>query len=126
MDTSVWLDYFRGRGPAELLVDRLIREGMVCTHGLIKAEVLSGARNEKEFRRLAEGFDALPLLNDPTDLWEQVGRARYQLARKGFQCAVADLVIAVNARSHGKNLFSFDADFRRIQAVVPFRIHTAH
>lgn len=121
MDTSVWLDYFRGKG-LDAKVDQLIREGLVCTHGLIKAEVLSGAQNEKEFHRLADGFDALPLLIDPTNLWERVGRARYQLARKGYQCAVADLVIAVNAHSHEKFLFSLDSDFQRIHTIVPFRV----
>lgn len=121
VDTSAWLDYFRGKGPAEAIVDRLLRAGDLCTHGLIKAEVLSGARNEKEFHRLAEGLDALPLLSDPPNLWDLVGQARYQLARKGHQCAIADLVIAVNAHFFGKYLYSLDSDFRRIQTVIPFR-----
>lgn len=123
MDTSAWLDYFRGKGPAEVLVDQLLRGGNICTHGLIKTEVLSGARNEKEFQRLADGLNARPLLNNPSNLWEQVGRARYQMARKGHQCAIADLIIAVNAHSYGKYLFSFDSDFRRIHSVIPIRFY---
>ena len=126
VDTSAWLDYFQGKGPAEVLVDRLLREGDLCTHGIIKAEVLSGARNAKEFDRLAEGLNALPLLNDPSNLWDQVCRARYQLARKGYQCAIADLVIAVNVHFYGKYLYSLDSDFHRIHSVIPFQFYPAH
>jgi predicted nucleic acid-binding protein len=52
VDSSVWIDYFRGRATAATdLLDRLLGSERLLTGDLILAEVLQGFRSERDFRR---------------------------------------------------------------------------
>jgi predicted nucleic acid-binding protein len=69
-DTSVWVDLLR-RGEsswAEELAS-LLKKKLVCTHGVVKAELLSGAGSEREYQALEKDLAVLPLLEDPPELW---------------------------------------------------------
>lgn len=124
VDSSVWVEMLR-RGDstkATQILGRLLSQGLVCTHGLIRAEILSGANSHADYRRLGDSFSALVLLSDPPDLWNQIAQARYHLARRGFQAAIADMVVAVTASHYGKEVLTLDAAFHRIKTVVPFKI----
>jgi hypothetical protein len=60
VDSSVWIDYFRGAATAECdLLDRLLGSERLLTGDLILVEVLQGFRSEIAFRR------ALDLLGRP-------------------------------------------------------------
>ena len=65
VDSSVWIDYFRGRATAECnLLDKLLGSEPLLTGDLILAEVLQGLRSEIDFRRaldLLETLEFLPL-----------------------------------------------------------------
>lgn len=120
-DTSVWVELLRaGNSPSAKMLVRLLQEGLVCIHGLVRAELLSGTRTPSEYRELDDSLSALELLPDPPDLWDRVARARFHLARKGHQAAIADLVVAVAASYNGRTLFTLDRDFLNIQTVLKF------
>ena len=122
-DTSVWVEMLRKGGtPAVFAFGELLRQGLICTHGLVRAEVLSGALSARDYRRLGEGFSAVTTLADPPNLWDLVGRARYRLARQGFQASIADLVVATVASYHHRKLFTLDQDFGRIRKVLAFEL----
>ena len=60
VDSSVWIEYFRGSATAECdLLDRLLGSERLLTGDLILVEVLQGFRSEIAFRR------ALDLLGRP-------------------------------------------------------------
>lgn len=124
VDTSVWIELFRrGRGAAGAgALERLLRDGLACTNGLIKAEVLSGAASDAELRELEAGLSALVFLPDPPGMWERVAQARYRLARRGWQAGIADLIVADSACRHDKALATLDRDFVRIRSVMPLRL----
>ena len=49
VDTSVWIDYFRGTTTSQTVkLDRFLDEEMVCVGDLILAELLQGFRTKKE------------------------------------------------------------------------------
>jgi predicted nucleic acid-binding protein len=123
VDTSVWVELFRkGRSRPVELLGQLLKDGLVCVNGLVRAEVLSGADSRTRYGELEDLFSAVPVLADPPDLWDRVGHARFLLARRGYQAAVADLVVAVSADHHDKDLFTLDKGFQRLREVVPFRL----
>ncbi len=44
VDTSAWVEVFRkNRSPVVELAEGLLRRGLVCTNGLIRAELLSAS-----------------------------------------------------------------------------------
>ena len=113
VDTSAWIDFFRdGSSPYGVVVDALLQEGLVCTTGLVKAEVLPGARTKKEFNLLNEYFNALPFLTDPADMWDKVIGGQRKLKQKGINgVGIPDLTVAVTALTHNVRVFSRDRHF---------------
>ncbi len=122
VDTSVWIDFFRGEAGAVTRIDGLLAEGSVAFTGPIRAEVLSGARSRADYEYLRGLFDGLVAVPDPPALWERVSEYRFTLARGGFQAEIVDLAIAVATSARGFRLLTRDRDFERIRAVVPIEL----
>ncbi len=123
-DSSVWIRMFRegDAAPETNLLGRLLRDGFVCTNGLIRAELLSGVRTKDQFRGLEDLLSAVPNLEDPPGQWDSVAAARFWLARRGFQASIADLLVAVSAGHHRKALLTLDRAFLEIQGAVKFEL----
>ena len=124
VDTSVWIDFFRdGSSLHGAVVDGLLEQEMVCTTPLIKAEILPSARNKKEFNTLLDYFGALPLLEDPPTLWDDIMHAQFKLKRKGLHgIGIPDLMIAVTAKAHDREIFSRDRHFRLMQKPLGLKL----
>lgn len=121
VDTSVWVSFFRG--SSSVFTDRLaelLQKNGVCITSIIRAELLSGTRNESEYRALAHTLSAVDRLSETTDFWDHVALYRFQLARRGVQPSLVDLSIAVMAHEHRCFLLTEDKAFRTIARIVPF------
>ena len=114
-DWSFWLELMSRPGVCARPVRSI--DG---TPSLIDAEILSGTRTRKEFERLRELLAGLTRLVEPDGIWELVAEARYGLARRGFQCAVVDLIIALTATHAGHALLARDRDFKLIRTTLDF------
>lgn len=124
IDTSVWVEFFREPNSNwAKTVELLLGEKRVCTTPLVMVEVISGARNRSEFHRLKRDFEALPRLEPPADLWEQLLESRWQLKNRGMAgVSIPDLIIAHTARAHQKIIFTRDRDFQRIQSFLDLKL----
>jgi predicted nucleic acid-binding protein len=122
VDTSAWVDYFRGEEIAIPRVRKALSDGTAAVTGPIRAEVLSGALTSSQYERLRILFDGVIGVLDPPALWERVAEYRFALARGGFQAEIVDLAIAVTALSGGHRLLTRDRDFQRIRTVVPIEL----
>lgn len=121
VDTSVWVRFFRSAQNREAVhLDGLLQAQGVKTCAPIRAEVLSGARTERERIRLRELFRAVPCLDLPGDIWELIEEARFTLARKGIQATLIDLMIASVSEQGAAPLWTLDEDFSHIQNAIPF------
>jgi predicted nucleic acid-binding protein len=124
VDTSVWLDFFKRPGsPYGEKLDTLLEEGRVCTCNLIKAEIVPGARSQKQFEELKSYFDALPNAPEPETMWKEIMETQFAMKRAGLNGAsIPDLIIAVTAKSNDMVVFTKDADFKNIQKVFPIKL----
>jgi len=122
IDSSAWLDFFKGRLEAVRRVDRLLEQGRAVVTGPIAAEVLSGARSSAEFGHLKGLLDGLQWAAEPSGLWPRAAEHRFALARRGFDAGLIDLSIALAAFDGGLRLLTRDRDFERIRAVVPIEL----
>ena len=113
VDTSAWIDFFQDESsPYGAVVDALLQEDLVCTTGLVRAEIIPGARTKKEFNQLMDYFDALPLLSDPAGMWDEVINAQRKLKSRGVNgVGIPDLIIAVTAMVNDAAVFSKDHHF---------------
>lgn len=117
-DTSVWVDFARRgeRGRAAGL-HGLLDAGEVATCGPVTAELLAGAEGEIA-ERVWEALSSLPWAELDAAGWHEVGITAGRLRRGGETLPLTDLVIAVAASRAGHAVWSFDADFGRIQAAL--------
>ena len=122
VDSSVWVDFFRGGRDVVRRVDAALAKDRVAVCGPVVAEVLSGARTRADFVRVKDAFEGLTLLPDPVDSWPRVAEARFSLARRGTQASLVDVLIALTAADAGHALLTRDADFRRIASVIPVEL----
>jgi len=119
VDSTVWIDFFRGAEPAVARLDPLLADDRVAVFGPIIAEVASGARTLGAFNQVRAKMSAARLLTDPPDLWGRVAEALFHLARQGVQAHLVDLAITVTANVKGHTLLTRDKDFLAIARAVP-------
>ena len=124
VDTSAWIDFFRdSSSPYGVVVDALLQEGLVCTTGLVKAEILPGARTKKEFNLLKEYFNALPFLADSVDMWDKVIAGQRKLKQKGINgVGIPDLIVAITAMAHDVEVFSKDHHFDSMNEIIGLKL----
>lgn len=119
VDTSAWIDFFRGNAAAVRRVDPLLASGDVAVMGAVFAEVVSGAQNRQNFDRLSVLLRSLDWIEPPASAWDRIAETRFTLARQGTQVHLVDLLIAATALHSGHTLLTRDRDFRAIARVLP-------
>jgi hypothetical protein len=114
VDTSVWIDFFRGRATRQVArLKELIGHEELIIGDLILAELLQGVRDEEDVARVEAAFAAYrvaPLVG------EQIARqsALYyrQLRRRGITVRkTIDCLIATWCIQHHVPLLHADRDF---------------
>ena len=117
-DTSIWVAYFRNsrRTDADHLAS-LIAAGEVALCGPVLAELLAGTREEQR-SDLLETLLALPWADLDFEAWLKVGELAATLRRTGAPLPLTDLAIAGAALRGDHVLWSLDADFERLAAIL--------
>lgn len=65
VDTSAWIDFFRGRGPLAARVDELIESDQVALCGPVVTELRRGLRSQAERGRVLPLLAACHLRGNP-------------------------------------------------------------
>ena len=122
VDTSIWIEYFNkpdSRAGASL--ENLLKQGRVVGTGVVLAELLQGAKIEKEFELILESMTALPLLETTLSTWIHAGRMSYSLRKKGITIPTTDLILASLAVENHCLIFTLDPHFNRIPGIELFK-----
>ena len=116
VDTSVWIDFFRGRSPIVEKLSVLLDHDEVALPVSVKIEILSGAR-KSEVHRLDRVLSALPILYPTEGLWRRTEQWVTAGAAAGQRFGVGDLLVAALAIENGCTLWSLDGDFKRMASL---------
>lgn len=119
LDSSIWIDIKRGDARVNKIVSPLIEEDKVILTDRICAEVLRGAKSNKDYSKLKEIFSNFTTLSAN---WEEVAFLGYLVARKGFNPPLADLYIATCAISAHCQILTRDKHFLSIKSVRNFKL----
>lgn len=114
VDSSVWIDYFRGRlSPQTDMLDRLLGDQPILVGDLILAEVLQGFRTQRDFnqaRQLLAAFETVSLCSP--ELAVQAARNFRELRVQGVTVRkTIDTVIATWCIEKQHALLHSDRDF---------------
>jgi predicted nucleic acid-binding protein len=105
VDTSVWIPLLRRSPPHEALATRvtnLIRADLVATTGLVRLEVLRGARDEAHLARLRTMMDGLQQLPTSEHTWDDAAMLGMRLQHAGLVTQSSDLLIAAGGAARGR------------------------
>ena len=111
VDTSVWIEFFRKREPYHGFVAGLIDEERVCCAGIILAELMQGAKSEKELGILDDFPKVFTFIPETPQLWAAAGRLSFRMRRNGKTIGLADCFIAVAAASASARVATLDSHF---------------
>jgi predicted nucleic acid-binding protein len=118
-DTSIWIDYLRGRDPATVAeLDRYLERESVFTCGPVMAELLAGTAPERR-DDLWLAIGSLPWAEIDQPAWRSIGEVANELRRAGVSVPLTDIAIAVAAADAAAALWTNDRDFERTHEVLP-------
>src|SRR5262249_38049145 len=91
VDTSAWIEFFRGRDPVARAVGALLEgaAGAIC--GPVLTELRRGLRSRADRRRVLPLLAACHVLEQPDALWVEAGDLGYLLGRRGATVKSLDL-----------------------------------
>jgi predicted nucleic acid-binding protein len=121
VDSSIWIDYFRGAGQTEM-VDLLIEENLIVTNDLLLAELIPALhlRRQKRLITLLRQIKRNPVEID----WEDIISMQITCVRNGINgVGIPDLIIAQNAIQNDLHLLTSDKHFELLSKHVPLSLH---
>ena len=121
VDTSVWVDFFRGQDEATKALNLLVKSGRVVVCGQIRQEVLQGSRDQSAFAKLEKQMAIWDSeAEEPADFME-AARIFARLRWKGITVPPTDCLIAAVAIRRRLLLYARDADFDSIRELQRFQ-----
>ncbi len=82
VDTSAWIDFFRGTAPLAGRVDELLAQNQLAICGPILTELRRGFHSVAERRRVLPLLGGCHFLEQPPLLWEEAGELGFLLGRQ--------------------------------------------
>ena len=116
LDTSTWVEFFRGTSKTADVVAQLIETGEALICGVIIYELTQGAKPE-EAAHLSEVLSALRYIEMTSGLWTKAGNISADLRLKGITLPMSDLLIGAIALEHGIEVFTLDTHFQSIPGI---------
>ena len=120
VDSSVWIEYFKGNEKA-LPLNKLLDLNTICVNDLILAELLPSINHKKEnvLKELLLTITKVPLsINWNTIIYMQTQNLKNGINKVG----IAELIIAQNTIDNDLELFTLDRHFDLMSDLRGFRL----
>jgi len=121
VDTSIWIDYFRG-GDNSKDLDYLIDENLIVTNDIILAELIPYLKIKKQTK-------VITLLHEINKVqlaihWEEIIEFQVKCLKGGANgVGIPDLIIAQNAKQNSCKVYSLDKHFRLLNQVLKVKLY---
>jgi len=116
VDTSVWIEYFRDiNNEVCLNLDDILNKSEIYVPEVVIAELIQGAKSEKEISFIEQTFKAFQIIEHKKDTWSRAGRLAFRLKKKGDTIHLIDCYIAVIAKANRCKIFTLNRHFKKIK-----------
>ena len=123
VDSSVWIEYFKGNKQTVAL-NKLLDLNNICVNDLILAELLPSINHKKEsvLKELLLTITKIPLnINWNTIIYMQTQNLKNGINKVG----IADLIIAQNVIDNDLELYTLDRHFELMSDLQGFRLFSS-
>ncbi|MCI0442542.1 PIN domain-containing protein [bacterium] len=123
MDTSVWVDFFRGKNKKiGEEIQSLLDSDEIILAAPVRIEILSGC-SKNNFKQLRQLLSALPVFYPKSTTWERIESWIEDAIFSGEKFGMGDLLIASIAVDQNSAIWSLDTDFRRMEKIGWLKLH---
>jgi predicted nucleic acid-binding protein len=126
IDTSAWIFALRKNFHPFIKerIYKILSESDVATNGIIKLELLGGAKTEQEYDRLKSRLDALYYIESAKSLWDRSSYLAFDLRRTGIHVPYTDIFIAASAIQEKTILLHTDSHYDIIAKHSSLRVES--
>jgi predicted nucleic acid-binding protein len=122
VDTSAWVDYFRGTpSAAASALDRLLEDKGAVLCGTVELELLQGAK-AGERTMLKDLLTGLPYIETERTDFQDAGELLNSLRAKGFQIPASDGIIAALCLRHQLSILTLDKHFNHFHQIKKIKV----
>ncbi len=123
LDTSVLVEALRpsGRVDVRSAVYDAVDDGVAIIIGLIRVELLRGARDRAMFQQLATLLDGVVTVPTGPQTWARAADLGFTLQRLGVAVPTTDIVIAASALENEATVMHLDRHFEFIAGASELR-----
>ncbi len=119
IDTSIWIDYFKNKNLLlSRRVDDILSTENVYVPRIVIAELIQGAKSDKEISVIEEFIDAFNIVDQQQDTWIRAGKLSNSLKKKGITVNLTDCYIALIATENYCRIFTLDEHFKNIKKIL--------
>lgn len=121
VDTSIWIDYFKGKESARLL-NELIDDNEICVNELILSELIPSIEHRGEYglKDMLFSITDVPLSVD----WHAIRAMQLKNLKNGIcNVGIPDLIVAQNVIDNGIALLSSDKHFALMSTLHGFKLY---
>ncbi len=121
IDTSAWVEYFKGNPTVAAMVhDRETCAAYIT--GPVITELIQGMITEKEKESFSASLESLPSLKITDQDWFDAGTFGAQLRSKGITFLLSDLIIFTVARNNNCSICTLDKYFKIINTALGSKV----
>ena len=102
-------------------MDQLLSNGEVAMVGMVYAEILQGARTQREYAILRSRLVQLEFLESDHTAWEMAAEIAFELKLRGATIPLSDVTVAATVMRHDQPLYAVDDHFSRVPGLQLFR-----
>jgi predicted nucleic acid-binding protein len=117
VDTSVWIDFFRGAPSIKNSLEKLIARDEIFTAGPVLYELLQGVRLPEEKKQVKEALLSTNYLEITSNDWEEAALLSSTLRAQGIILPMTDILIGHLAKARNLEVISFDPHFDQIPGI---------
>jgi predicted nucleic acid-binding protein len=117
VDTSVWIDFFRGVPSIKTALEKLIAKDEIFTAGPILYELLQGVKLSEERKQVKEALLSTNYLEITSNDWEEAALLSSTLRAQGITLPMTDILIGQLAKARNLEVISFDPHFDHIPGI---------
>ncbi|TAN62343.1 PIN domain-containing protein [bacterium] len=115
IDTSAWIEYLKKTSHAITKeVESALAINTASTCWVVLAELLQGARSEKEIELIKDLPSVVKILKETESTWKDAGILSNKLRKQGKNIHLIDCYLVVLAKQNNARILSLDKHFPAI------------